>query len=73
MKFKGFNKSSLIEYPDSIVTVVFTGGCNFLCPFCHNKDLVLNPDKIQDIDEKEIIDYMESKRMWIDGIASRPS
>ncbi|MBD3354582.1 anaerobic ribonucleoside-triphosphate reductase activating protein [Candidatus Woesearchaeota archaeon] len=69
MKFKGFNKSSLIEYPEKIVSVVFTGGCNFRCPFCHNKDLVLNPDKIPDITEKEIIDYIEKKRKWIDGIA----
>lgn len=69
MKFKGFNKSSLIEYPKRIVTVVFTGGCNFLCPFCHNKDLVLNPDKIEDIDEKDILDHMEKRRVWIDGIA----
>ncbi len=69
MEFKGFNKSSLIEYPEKIVSVVFTGGCNFRCPFCHNKDLVLNPDKIPGISEKEIIDYMEKKRKWIDGIA----
>ena len=64
MRFKGFNKSSLIEYPEKIVGVVFTGGCNFRCPFCHNRDLVLNPDKIKDIDEKEIIDYIADKRMW---------
>jgi pyruvate formate lyase activating enzyme len=69
MKFKGFNKTSLIEYPNQIVSIVFTGGCNFRCPFCHNKDLVLNPDNIPDIDEKEIIDHIVSKRMWVDGIA----
>ena len=69
MKFKGFNKSSLIGYPNKIVSVVFTGGCNFRCGFCHNKDLILNPDKIEDIDEKDILDHMENKRIWIDGIA----
>ena len=69
MKFKGFNKSSMIEYPHKIVAVVFTGGCNFRCPFCHNKDLVLNPSKIPDISEEEVLSYMENKKMWIDGIA----
>jgi len=69
MKFKGFNKTSLIEYPNKIVSVVFTGGCNFRCPFCHNKDLVLNPDKIEGIDERAILDHMKNKRKWIDGIA----
>ena len=69
MKFKGFNRSSLIEYPGRIVSIVFTGGCNFRCPFCHNRSLVLAPETLPDIDEKEVIDYMESKKMWIDGIA----
>jgi pyruvate formate lyase activating enzyme len=69
MKFKGFNKTSLIEYPNRIVSVVFTGGCNFRCPFCHNKDLVLNQDRIESIDGELILNHMKNKRMWIDGIA----
>ena len=69
MKFKGFNKTSLIEYPNMIVSIAFTGGCNFRCDFCHNKDLILNPDKIPDIDEEEILNHMENKKKIIDGIA----
>ncbi|MBU1615666.1 4Fe-4S cluster-binding domain-containing protein, partial [bacterium] len=46
MEIKGFQGISLIDYPGRISTVIFVGGCNFRCPFCHNKDLVLSPEKV---------------------------
>lgn len=69
MKFKGFIKTSLIEYPGKIVSVVFTGGCNFRCPFCQNPDLVLGPDSLPSISEKEVIKHLVSKKKWLDGLA----
>ncbi|MCD6473228.1 anaerobic ribonucleoside-triphosphate reductase activating protein [Candidatus Aerophobetes bacterium] len=69
MEFKGFEKLSLIEYPGKIVSVVFTGGCNFRCPFCHNPDLVLNSKKLPSISEEEVINYLISKRKYLDGLA----
>jgi len=69
MEFKGFEKLSLIEYPGKIVAVVFTGGCNFRCPFCQNPDLVLNSAKLPSICEEEVINYLISKRKWLDGLA----
>lgn len=69
MKFYGLQKTSLIEYPRKIVSVVFTGGCNFRCPFCHNRDLVLNFDKLEEIDETEVIKHLENNKKLIDGIA----
>ena len=62
MIFKGWQKTSLIEYPGKISTVLFTGGCNFRCPFCYNRDLVLNPGKLPDIPEKDVMDFLNEKR-----------
>lgn len=69
MEFKGLEKNSVIEWPGKIVAVAYTGRCNFRCPFCQNKDLVLNPEKIPTISEEEIIDYLESNEKWLDGIS----
>lgn len=41
MQFQGLQKTTLLDYPGHLAAVVFTAGCNFRCPFCHNSDLVL--------------------------------
>ncbi|KXB04705.1 hypothetical protein AKJ49_01800, partial [candidate division MSBL1 archaeon SCGC-AAA382A03] len=68
MLFKGLNKNSLIEWPSKVVAVAYTGSCNFRCPFCQNKELVLEPEKLPDIKEKEIIKHLKKKRKWLDGL-----
>jgi len=68
MEFKGFIKTSVIEYPGKIVSLAFVGGCNFRCPFCQNPDLVLNSRSLPSTGEKEVIDYLLSKRKWLDGL-----
>lgn len=40
MQILGFHKLSLVDYPEKLCSVVFTGGCNFQCPYCHNKNIV---------------------------------
>jgi len=51
------------------VAVVFTGGCNFRCPWCQNKDLVLKPETLPSFSEEEIFSAVERRRNWLDGIA----
>ena len=68
MKIKGWQKTSLIDYKPYIASVIFTGGCSFRCPYCYNPELVINPEKMQDISEKEIFDYIESKKTFIDAV-----
>jgi pyruvate formate lyase activating enzyme len=60
--FKGWQKTSLIEYPGKIATVVFTGGCNFRCPFCYNTELVEHPHKLADVSGPTILRYVEENR-----------
>lgn len=69
MEFKGFQKTSLIEYPGKIVSVVFTAGCNFRCPFCQNPELVLNPNSLPSVSSKEVVSHLISKKKWLDGLA----
>jgi pyruvate formate lyase activating enzyme len=67
---KGFIGTSLIDYPGQISAVVFTGGCNFACPFCQNASLVL-PEKLQfqpDISNTEIISKLQARAKFIDGV-----
>ena len=65
---KGFQSVSLIDYPGNIVSVVFFSGCNFRCPFCHNKDLVFKNNKIPYMDACDILNNIEKRKKIIDGI-----
>ena len=45
MRIGGFQKNTLIDFPKTIACIIFTQGCNFICPYCHNPDLVAGPQK----------------------------
>ncbi len=62
MEFRGWQKTSLVEYPGKVSTVLFTGGCNFRCPFCYNRDLVLKPETLPKITETEVIGFLEQRQ-----------
>ncbi len=62
MVFKGWQKTSLIEYPGRVASVLFVGGCNFRCPFCYNRRLVLEPDSIPDLDPASVLVYLAMNR-----------
>ena len=68
MQLKGWIRTSLIDYPDHIATVFFTGGCNFRCPMCHNADLVLHPAELPNLPEKEVWDFLERRTEVLDGV-----
>ena len=67
MNIKGYLKSSFIDYPDKIASVVFLGGCNYRCPYCHNGDLVCNDD-CELIDLDEIRAHIKKRKGLIDGV-----
>lgn len=60
---------SVIEYPEKLAAVVHTGGCNFRCPYCYNRDLVLRPNSIPSISEQEVLDLLAKRKKWLDGLA----
>ncbi len=65
---KGIIRNSLIDYPGKISAVLFLGGCNYRCPFCYNSDLVLRPHELPSIPKEELVQFLESRKEWLDGI-----
>lgn len=68
MKIKGLQKTTLLDFPSKVACTVFTGGCNFRCPFCHNASLVLNPDIAPDFDIEEFFSYIKKRKNILDGV-----
>jgi pyruvate formate lyase activating enzyme len=68
MKIKGFIKNTFIEYPGKIAAMIFLPSCNFRCSFCFNPELILESDKIKDVDEKEVFGFLEKQKKWIDAV-----
>ena len=69
MKLHGFQKMTLLDYPGKVACTVFTGGCNFRCPFCHNALLVTQLDEAEEYDEDEIIAFLKKRKGLLDGVA----
>ncbi len=68
MKIAGFQKLSLIDYPGIICSIVFTQGCLFRCPYCHNSELV-DVKKEGVISEDEVLDFLCSKKEFVEGVS----
>ena len=68
MIIRGFNKTTLLDFPGKVASIVFTGGCNFRCGFCQNSALVLNPASQPMIPEEEIFEYIKKRRGILEGI-----
>lgn len=68
MEIHGFNKTTLLDYPGNLAAVVFTGGCNFRCPFCHNGPLVLWPQKQPIIKQEEVLAVLKKRQHILEGV-----
>ncbi len=68
MGIKGFQGTSLLDYPGRIASLVFYGGCNLTCPFCHNGSLVLTPEDHPDYPADILLHEIEERRNFIDGV-----
>lgn len=67
MKIHGLQKLTLLDYPQKTACTVFLGGCNFRCPFCHNRELVLG-DFPQELSEEEIIAFLKKRIGILEGV-----
>lgn len=68
MIIRGLQKTTLLDYPEKLACTVFTGGCNFRCPFCHNASLVLNASKVEEISNDEFFSYLSKRKGLLDGV-----
>lgn len=64
----GLQKLTLLDYPGKMAATLFTGGCNFRCPFCHNRSLVFLNEQEGEIDQKLIFEYLEKRKNVLDGV-----
>lgn len=69
MKILGMEKLSLVDFDNHIAATVFTGGCNFRCPYCHNAPLVLDPAGQGALSEEYIFDYLKKRKGVLQGVA----
>ena len=68
MNIRGLSKTSLVDFPGRIASVVFTGGCNMRCPFCHNAELAFGGSGFERIAEDEIFAFLDKRKGLIDGV-----
>ena len=68
MKILGLQKLTLLDFPGRVAAIVFTGGCNFRCPFCQNSSLVLSPQGMPGISEEEFRQFLRRRQGLLDGI-----
>lgn len=68
MRILGMEKMSLVDFDGKIAATLFTGGCNFLCPFCHNSPLVLDHKSQPEISEDEILAYLSKRIGLLEGV-----
>lgn len=68
LRIGGMQKMTLLDYPDKVASTVFTAGCNFKCPFCHNRDLVFLPEDYEYYDPEEVMAYLKKRKGLIDGV-----
>jgi pyruvate formate lyase activating enzyme len=73
MYIGGFQKNSLIDFPETIACIVFTQGCNLICPYCHNPDLVASPlnrsKQAGDFyDANKIFGFLKARKGFLEGV-----
>jgi pyruvate formate lyase activating enzyme len=67
MILDGLQKLTLLDFPDRMACTVFTHGCNFRCPFCHNASLVEGDNAHLPVEEFE--DFLKKRQGILDGVA----
>ena len=68
MVIQGLQKLTLLDYPQKVACTVFTAGCNFRCPFCHNASLVIDTYKNHEIPGEEFFAFLRKRQGILDGV-----
>jgi len=68
MRIVGFVNTSLVDWDGRVSSVIFLPGCNFRCPFCHNRELVLSPGSVPEVDHDSMMLYLEENSDFLDGV-----
>lgn len=61
-------KTTLLDFPGKMAAIVFTGGCNFACPYCHNSELISWGDDVPLMAEDEVFAYLNKRKNVLEGL-----
>lgn len=68
MRLGGLQKMTLLDFPGRVACTVFTVGCNFRCPFCHNSSLVVSP-AVPELSQDDFFAFLRKRQGLLDGVA----
>lgn len=68
MQIKGFQEVTLMDWDGVVASIVFVGGCNFRCLYCHNYDIAFNSAEKEDVSQEFIFARLKELKKWIDGV-----
>lgn len=68
VKIYGLQKLTLLDYPGHVAATIFTGGCNFRCPFCHNRSLVFLNENDAEIEQNDVVEFLKTRTKILDGV-----
>lgn len=68
MNIQGLQKLTLLDYPEKVACTIFTAGCNFRCPFCHNASLVTHVDAHNEMQKEEVLGFLRKRQGILDGV-----
>lgn len=68
MRIQGLQKLTLLDFPERTACTVFTAGCNFRCPFCHNASLVIDIPQEMAMDEEAFFSFLNKRKGILDGV-----
>jgi pyruvate formate lyase activating enzyme len=67
MKFSGLQKTSLVDFPNRVASVLFTPGCNLRCPYCHNWRIVVDP-KPPFLNDEMVLKILDERKRFVDAV-----
>ena len=68
VRIVGFAKTSLLDWDGKVAAVVYLPGCNFRCPFCHNRELVLSPEEMPEVPWEAVEEYVKDNLEFLEGV-----
>ena len=68
LKIKGFQTLTLLDYPGRLAATIFTEGCNFCCPFCHNSSLVCEEPSNDYFSEEHVLSHLKKRAGTLSGL-----
>lgn len=69
MIFGGLERFSVIDYPGKTCAIVFTVGCNFRCPYCHNPEIMAMSENTTTISEKRVLEFLKNRKGKLDAVS----